>query len=236
MPGIATLVTLIFLVWLGNWQMQRLSWKEGLITKIEQRAKAKPVSLTKALARWVKSRDVEYLAATAQGRFEHDKERHYFTSQNGRTGWYVYTPLRLANGKVIMVNRGFVTDKHKSPGTRPAGQKNGTFKIVGLLRQPGKMGMFTPDNAVAKNEWFWRDLTGMLASVGIAAHKTAYPFFLDAGAESRPQVSEPRVGATRISFSNKHLGYALTWYGLALTLIGVFAAFAWPRLKQAKPT
>jgi surfeit locus 1 family protein len=32
---------------------------------------------------------------------------------------------------------------------------------------------------------------------------------------------------------NSHLGYAITWYGLALSLIGVFAAFAWRMRKAA---
>jgi surfeit locus 1 family protein len=32
---------------------------------------------------------------------------------------------------------------------------------------------------------------------------------------------------------NNHLGYAITWYGLALSLIGVFAAFAWRNRKKA---
>ncbi|HUZ91635.1 MAG TPA: SURF1 family cytochrome oxidase biogenesis protein, partial [Methylocella sp.] len=39
----------------------------------------------------------------------------------------------------------------------------------------------------------------------------------------------PNGGATVRDLSNNHLSYALTWFGLALTLIGVFAAFAWQR-------
>ena len=42
----------------------------------------------------------------------------------------------------------------------------------------------------------------------------------------------PRGGVTRLDLPNRHLEYALTWYGLALTLIGVFVAFARGRLRS----
>jgi surfeit locus 1 family protein len=35
-----------------------------------------------------------------------------------------------------------------------------------------------------------------------------------------------------VNFPNNHLGYAITWFGLAAALFGVFAAFAWQRLKS----
>lgn len=233
-PSAVSMAALILLVWLGNWQMRRLAWKEGLISHIEQRAKAAPVSLDKAEALWRKTGDIEYLRVRATGRFDHSNERHYFTSGHGQIGWNVYTPLKVTNGRIIMVNRGFVTDKHKSPKSRVAGQKTDEFTIIGLLRKPGKKGLFTPDNNVRKNEWYWRDLSGMIASIGEKMSARSYPFFLDAGKGSRPAVKEPRAGTTRLKLTNKHLGYALTWYGLAATLIGVFAVFAWPRLRNAK--
>ena len=45
----------------------------------------------------------------------------------------------------------------------------------------------------------------------------------------------PRGGVTRLDLPNRHLEYALTWYGLALTLIGVYGAFAASRLRLARP-
>ncbi|MET0529796.1 MAG: SURF1 family cytochrome oxidase biogenesis protein, partial [Microvirga sp.] len=38
-------------------------------------------------------------------------------------------------------------------------------------------------------------------------------------------------GQTQLTLPNNHLQYALTWYGLALTLVGVFGAFTWKRIK-----
>ena len=41
----------------------------------------------------------------------------------------------------------------------------------------------------------------------------------------------PQAGESRIRFTNNHLPYALTWYGLALAAFGVFVAFALKRLR-----
>lgn len=228
---------LVLLVGLGNWQLRRLAWKEGLIASIEARSKAPPVMLDEAAALWRKTGDVEYLRVRAKGRFLHDKERYYFAPEGGRTGWHVYTPLRTAGGRLLMVNRGFVPQAAKAPAARASGQIAGQVTITGLLRKPGRKGMFTPDNNLAKNAWYWRDLDGMLKSLGAKdkpAGNGAYPFFLEAGPAAVPPGGLPRPGVTRLTIRNKHLQYAITWYGLALTLIGVFTAFAWPRLKAAR--
>ena len=60
------------------------------------------------------------------------------------------------------------------------------------------------------------------------------PFFVDADAEPANPGGFPRGGATRLVLPNRHLEYALTWYGLALTLIGVFTAFARGRLRSLR--
>jgi surfeit locus 1 family protein len=59
------------------------------------------------------------------------------------------------------------------------------------------------------------------------------PVTLDADAEPAPPGGLPRGGVTRLALPNRHLEYALTWYGLGLTLIGVYAAFAAARLGRA---
>ena len=59
-------------------------------------------------------------------------------------------------------------------------------------------------------------------------------FFVDAGAEATPTGGWPRAGTTRVSFSNNHLQYVITWYGLALALVGVYIAFVRKRLKERR--
>ena len=53
---------------------------------------------------------------------------------------------------------------------------------------------------------------------------------IDADAAPGPGVL-PQGGESRLVFPNNHLGYALTWFGLALALLGVFTVFAGQRLR-----
>ena len=220
------------LVGLGVWQLQRLAWKQGLTTRIETRAASQPVTLTDALHRWEKSRDVEYLKVRFKGRFRHDGESHFFTVIAGKTGWRVITPLDIGAGKIVMVDRGFVPDARKQAKTREEGQVKGEQTVIGLARAPGIKGQFTPDNAPNKNNWFWRDLMGMASAVLPASEiKHVVPFFVEQGATDIPG-GLPRGGVTRVELPNRHLQYALTWFGLAGALLSVFALYLRGRLRE----
>ncbi len=50
------------------------------------------------------------------------------------------------------------------------------------------------------------------------------PFSIDADGSEVPG-GLPRGGQTRLIFTNDHLGYAVTWFGLAIALLGVYLAF-----------
>lgn len=237
LPGMLSLAALAVLVSLGNWQMQRLAWKEALIETIAKRVKetpqllpATPESLSLDLAR------EEYRPYIAVGRFLHQHEVQVYTvlsepkgSFSG-AGYWVLTPLARDNGGIVIVNRGFVPQELKSPSTRKEGQTEGVVRVTGLLRSPGQVNFFTPANDPAKNAWYRRNPSDIERAFGL---KNVLPFMLDAIGEYRPDML-PQPNETKLAFTNNHLGYALTWYGLACTLIGVFSAFAWQRLRASR--
>jgi len=91
--------------------------------------------------------------------------------------------------------------------------------------------MFSPEHDAKTGVWYWRDFDGMArAALGPEAGK-AMRFFLDAEAEPPNPGGWPKGGTTRLTLPNRHLEYALTWYGLAAALIGVLVAFAVGRLR-----
>lgn len=233
-PAIMTLVGVVILLRLGTWQLERLAWKEGLIANISQRAHGEPIVLKHAEQSEDAGKDVEYLRVKAEGQFLHDKERHLFAfdSKYG-SGYHVFTPLKLADGKVVIVNRGFVPSEFKDPAKREAGQVAGAVEIVGLVRRPEEPGTFTPENNVAGNLWYWRDLGAMAASAFGQEQPRLIPFFIDAEAEPTAPGGWPKGGVTRLELSNRHLAYAITWYGLAAALIAVFAVYAVSRWHHA---
>ena len=236
-PSALAVAGLAVLIGLGNWQMSRKAWKEGLIAQIEARVHAPPITLSEALQRWHDTSDVEYLHVRLHGRFLHARERHVFAlDERLGPGFHVYTPLQTPEGQLVLVNRGFLPTALKDPSARSAGQVDGPVTLAGLARRPSPRGAFTPASEPQRNLFYWPDYPGMLASVPEAGREdlSAVPFFLEADAEPANAGGFPRGGVTRLSLPNRHLEYALTWYGLALTLIVVFAAFARTRLGSAR--
>ena len=112
--------------------------------------------------------------------------------------------------------------------------REGEQEVVGLMRRPGKKGMFSGTNDISGNLWFWRDLDGMHKSVFDPTNVHTYPMFVEALSEPENPGGWPKGGVTIVKLPNRHLEYALTWYGLALTLMGVYGAFVWQRLHEIK--
>jgi surfeit locus 1 family protein len=225
-PAAATAIAVALLISLGNWQMRRLAWKEGLISAIEQRTHLDPVSLAEARERAAKGEGIEYLRVKVSGRFANDKELHLyaFDEQSG-PGYQIFTPLRLGDGSVVIINRGYIPESLVDPASRRAGALVGEVTVTGLVRGPEEASLFSPANDPAKNIWFTRDLNAM-AAAALGPGAQVAPFFIDAEAEPAVPGGWPKGGTTRLTLPNRHLEYALTWYGLAAALIGVFAAFA----------
>ena len=220
------------LVSLGLWQLQRLAWKEGVLAQIEARASAPPVAAPIDWGAFEPQRD-EYRHVTISGEFEHDHEALVFRATgNGKAGfegpgYLVMTPLLLADGAHVLVNRGFVPMARRDSASRMAGQRPGFVTLTGLLRSSEPRNAFTPADNPAKNEWFTRDVAAIAAHFGL--ERTA-PFSIDADAAPNPG-GLPIGGATVLAIANDHLSYALTWFGLGIALLGVFAVYAWDKLK-----
>ena len=129
------------------------------------------------------------------------------------------TPLKLANGESVLVNRGFVPEELKSAAEQgPAGET----VVTGLMRASESRTLFTPADDPARGQWFTRDVEAIAKALDVGPHA---PFSIDADAGADP-LTLPEGGETILAFPNNHLSYAMTWFGMALALAGVFAAFA----------
>jgi surfeit locus 1 family protein len=211
--------------------VERLHWKEGLLADIAERRAAAPVPLADIEAMAAQGGDIEYRTVTATGRYINNKERHFFATWRGQTGYYIYTPLQLADGRYLFVNRGFVPYENKEPEMRMQGQLTDQQTVTGLARAklPGKPSSLVPDNDVAKNIFYWKDLDVMASSVDLDK-ADVLPFFLDADSTPNP-AGFPIGGVTQVDLPNDHLQYAFTWYGLAAVLL-VVVAISWFRPRK----
>lgn len=211
------------LVALGNWQIERRAWKLGLISQVAERVHAPPVAAP-APGQWaaLSKSSAEYRRIRAAGAFLDDKQTlvQAVTEQGG--GYWVVTPLRMADGSIVLVNRGFVPEPIRERAA-PAG--GGTSEVVGLLRMSESGSGFLRHNDAARDQWFSRDVAAIAARRGL---DRVAPYFIDAEAVPPPAGADPKAwpvgGLTVTVFTNNHLGYALTWYGLAI-MVAAAAAY-----------
>lgn len=222
-PTVLTAAGMALLVGLGLWQVERLNWKRALMATIEARVAAPAVPVPME-AEWpgLDTKGLEYRRLRLAGTFRHDREFHYFTqADDGTPGYDVVTPLTLASGGVVLVDRGFVPEEKKDPATRGAGQIEGAAAVVGIARAPQSRGGFTPADDPARNIWFTRDPGQMAKAAGLGP---VAPFYVEADATPNPG-GWPKGGRTRLQISNRHLQYALTWFGLAGALLVIYLLY-----------
>ena len=193
---------------LGVWQLQRRAWKLALIERVESRVHA-PASDSFAP-------DEEYRHVRLQGRFD---PGHSLLAQANTLlgpGHWVLTPLRLATGEQVLINRGFVPLDAK-PAAAPAGE----LTVSGLLRLTEPGGSLLRKNEPALGRWYSRDVQAMAAQLGLPLQ----PYFIDQDSHGAPE-DWPVGGLTVVHFPNNHLQYAITWFALALLCAGAAAVIA----------
>ncbi len=207
------------LIGLGTWQVERLHWKEGLIAKRAAALSAPPIPLPRTPEA---ARPLEFHRVEAKGQFLHDREIlvHAIERKTGEAGYLVLTPLRLEDGAVVLVERGWVPTDKRHAAARPQGNFSGEVTVRGLLRlaPDEKPGWFVPSNDPARGEWFWLDLPAAARTAGVPE---ALPFYIEAGPLPNPG-GLPVGGQASTDLPNDHLQYAITWYSLAAALLVIY--------------
>lgn len=207
---------IVLLLALGTWQVLRLFEKNAINAFRADRAAVAPVPLP---ARIDNLADWEFRRVTVTGIFAHERELHLNArSQRGNNGYQIVTPLLRENASPVLVSRGWVPYERKNPATRAEGQVSGPVTVEGILRTEPRKGLLMPTNDVARNEWFWYDLPAMAAASGAP---NMAPFYIEAGAAPNPG-GFPIGGQTLVQLPSNHLGYALTWYALAIALAVIY--------------
>ena len=214
---------------LGTWQILRLQWKLDLIARVEQRVHAAPVP-SPGISKWpqINASADEYRHVQVNGTFLHAKTVLVQASTELGGGFWVMTPLAIADQATVLVNRGFIPEKiaasYRKSSKRDdlTSTETTTITVSGLLRMTEPGGGFLRKNDPAGNRWYSRDVQAIAAATGMARPA---PFFIDADADGANDKSNaqqndgaanrPVAGLTVIHFHNNHLMYALVWFLLA---------------------
>jgi surfeit locus 1 family protein len=225
---IPAVVAFVVLVGLGTWQLQRKTWKEGLIAALDERVAAPPMALPMPET-WpaLDPEHDEYRRVTFTAKFEKNEDAPVYASASAFRpdvsgfGLWVFTPARLAGGDVVVVNRGFVpSDTNWKPSVTPSAPPSGDIAVTGAMRWPERRGWFTPRDKT--NIFFVRDPAAIAAAKGWGR---VAPFYVEQESPVPPD-GWPRPGKLVPNLPNNHLQYVVTWYGLALVLVVSFLVWA----------
>lgn len=221
---VATAIGIAILVTLGVWQLQRLQWKEALLAQLASNAAAAPVGLAEAAQR----PDPEFVRVSFTGTYAHGAGKKMIATFERGQGWTIVTPAVTADGYAVMVDRGRIPGQLGEAFDKPEGE----VRIEGVIRtyRNGRA-MFDPENDAKANIWYWWDVPAMLAASGLPQGLKPYPYVVQvlprASAAPFPRPDEPKA-----NLANNHLGYAITWFGLAATLLAVAGFYVYGLRKR----
>jgi surfeit locus 1 family protein len=217
--GVVVVVCLAILIGLGVWQLQRLKWKEGVLARVAalQAAPARPLAdVLKA------GGDLDFVRASFDcPDLETRPLLRLFAVKDGVAGYRLITacPITAAGYSSVLVDRGFIPFEQGQAAMQP-GRAALPGPVVGVLRQGDRPTFVTPKNRVDQNLWYSRDVPAMAAQLHAAAPVPVY-LMVERPAPAGPGPVPAPIPA---NIPNRHLEYALTWFGLAAALIGVYAA------------
>ena len=223
-PTIATSIALLALLGLGTWQVERLQWKRALIAERAGQLASLPEILPTTADAWP---EWDFRPAVVEGAFRHDLEQLFgIAAIDGQLGHHVLTPLVRPDGAAVLVDRGWVPADRAHPAARREGLVEGPVRVAGIARYRGddRPGWFTPDNRPGQGHWYWYDLRALEAALGL----DLAPVVIEADDAPNPG-GLPLGGQTRTELTDNHLQYAITWYGLAAGLLGVWISFGLAR-------
>ncbi len=218
LPLLTGMIGTAILVWLGAWQLQRLEWKQGILSQIESRIGGDPAPLP---ATGDPDAD-RYQPVQLTGTVEADELYVLVSQKRVGPGYRVISPFVTDEGRRILLDRGFIPVADRD-NARDGGEKD----VTGNMHWPDDRTSSTPDNDIAGNTWFARDIDLMAEALNTE------PLLVIARNMSPADPGVTPLPVDTSGIPNDHLQYAITWFSLAAVwLIGTIA-LVW-RLRQTK--
>lgn len=224
LPTLVSLPVLAILLGLGTWQWQRLHWKTELLDRIAAAEAGPALPLTAA-------RPQDWTKVAATGRLLHEREALLGISvRGGVMGASLLTPMQRDGLPPLLVDRGWVPLERGGPVQRP----EGIVTIEGYVRPSEERSMVAARDDPAARRFYTMEIPAIGAALGLP---DLAPFALVAVAppgtsNAAIAAALPQPARSLPRPNNNHLGYVITWYGLALSLVGVFIVWARHRLKD----
>lgn len=200
---VLSIAAFAFLLVLGGWQWSRFQEKRFLADAVVDDVALAPFTLIEGAPQLV------------------------YAARDGQPGWRVFHPIRYGD-VAVFVDTGYVPGA-ATPDWRtlpPPSALSAARAVTGIPVKPHKRSAFAAPSQPEAHVWYQIDLPAMGASIGldrVEPYYVAMPYMGAAG-QAEPN---PFAGAAAVDPlpPERHLGYALTWWGLAAALVGVYLAF-----------
>ncbi len=208
------------LLYLGVWQLQRLEWKEDILSDLEARLAADPLPLPASPTSTADNYTSVQASGTPTG-----EELHVLVSGTAAgTGYRVISAFDTNDGRRILLDQGLLPLEQKD--APPATDRT---DITGNLIWPDDRNSSTPDPDLDKNIWFARDVDAMATALATE------PLMVVASTSSSPDPRTTLLPVDTSNIKNDHLEYAITWFLLALVwaVMSLFLIYRTTRQKDA---
>ncbi|MET0161871.1 MAG: SURF1 family protein [Microbacteriaceae bacterium] len=216
--GLTVLVALVCCA-LGTWQFARRAEAQAEIAKVEANYDREPVPFAEELAAvdsWDEQQ--EWTPVVVEGEYLVDDEMLVRNRPRaGRVGYEVLTPLRLADGTIFIVNRGWIPSAGLNRASEVPAAPTGEVEVVARLKptEPQIAGRTDPEGT---NQVATIRLEGIDERLGGGVHTSAYGQLVSEDPEPAEQA---QLAARPVLDEGPHLSYALQWFVFAtLAFIG----------------
>jgi surfeit locus 1 family protein len=211
-PVVAALPVFCILLALGWWQLQRMHWKAEILARMDAADAAPPVPLGPA--------PEPFARVTAEGVFDAPRAAvHGLEPRQGTLGARLLVPLLRDGAPPLLVDLGWVPLADRGP------VPEGRVTVLGFIHPGDRPSWASATDDVAGRQFYTLDPPAIGAALGLPAVEPFALVRLGPADRPDPARSIPRP-------SNNHLGYVVTWWGLAASLILVLGAFLARRLRS----
>lgn len=214
-PAVMSLAMVAIMLGLGFWQLERLAWKEDILTRIARAEGGPAIAMPAQPSPFAKVR--------VQGTLRNGQTAYYgadvqLTPAGPKMGARLIVPLDRADGPPVLVDRGWVPLEQ----VRPIAQPQGVVTIEGFVRPAESPGWFSASDDLPARRFFTLDPVAIGRAIGVA---DVAPFVVVALGQRPPEMFP--IPAQRMPRPpNDHLNYAITWFGLAFILVVIFSLHA----------
>ncbi|EHR73005.1 hypothetical protein BurJ1DRAFT_4206 [Burkholderiales bacterium JOSHI_001] len=220
--ALAALVAVLACARLGWWQVQRAQQKQAIQRQLDERQARPPLPATDLAQAAAEVPGQVQRTVQVSGRWLMDRTVYLDNRQmNARVGFYVVTPLELAPGDVVLVQRGWVPRDARDRGALPAlPAQPGTVSLVArIIPEPSRLFEFQAESSglIRQN----LDLQAFARETGLALRPLALMQLQPATPNDFLLRQWPVVAADL----SKHHGYAFQWFALSALIAGLYVWF-----------